>query len=142
MLSEDGQATVEWTGLLLLVCLIAGGAVAVAPIIDGRSLGGFLAHRFVCSVRGPCRDGQVALARTYGAADAALVRDHAPGLVYEPGERQLPVDYAHCRSRACADAPDDRDLDAHRSDSGEPATVFTRLLRRGGRTYIQYWLNW
>ena len=108
----------EWTGLLLLVCLIAGGAVAVAPVVDGRSFGGFLAHRFVCSVRGHCRDGQVALARAYGAADAALVREHAPGLVYEPGERQLPVDYARCRSRACADAPDDRDLDAHRTGPG------------------------
>ena len=140
MLSEGGQATVEWTGLLLLVCLIAGGAVAVAPAVDGRSFGGFLAHRFVCSVRGHCRDGQVALARAYGAADAALVREHAPGLVYEPGERQLPVDYLRCRRRACAEAPDDRDLDAHRSRTGERTTVFTRVLRRGGSTYVQYWL--
>ena len=140
MLSEGGQATVEWTGLLLLVCLIAGGAVAVAPAVDGRSFGGFLAHRFVCSVRGHCRDGQVALARAYGAADAALVREHAPGLVYEPGERQLPVDYLRCRRRACAEAPDDRDLDAHHSRTGERATVFTRVLRRGGSTYVQYWL--
>ena len=68
------------------------------------------------------------------------MREHAPGLVYEPGERQLPVDYRRCRDPACADAPDDRDLDAHRSDAGERATVFTRVLRRGGRTYIQYWL--
>ena len=28
----------------------------------------------------------------------------------------------------------------HRSDAGERATVFTRLQRRRGRTYIQYWL--
>ena len=130
----------EWTGLLLLVCLVAGAAVAVAPVVDGRSFGGFLAHRFVCAVGAECRDGEVALARAYGAADAALVREHAPGLVYEPGERQLPVDYLRCRSPACASAPDDRDLDAHRTDAGERATVFTRLLRRGGSTYLQYWL--
>ena len=140
MLSEGGQATVEWTGLLLLVCLAAGAAVAVAPVVDGRSFGGFLAHRFVCAVRGDCRDGEAAVARAYGARDAALVREHAPGLVYEPGERQLPVDYLSCRRPACAAAPDDRDLDAHRTDAGQRATVFTRLVRRGGRTYIQYWL--
>ena len=130
----------EWTGLLLVVGLLAAGVVAVAPVVDGRSFGGFLTHRFVCAVRGGCQDGQVALARAYGAADAGLVREHAPGLVYEPGERQLPVDYRRCRSRACADAPDDRDLDAHRTDAGERATVFTRLLRRAGSTYLQYWL--
>lgn len=129
----------EWTGLLLLLCLLMAGALAVAPSVDGRSFAGSLAHHLGCAARGGC-DGDVALARAYGAADAALVRDHAPGLVYEPGERQLPVDYAHCRSRACADAPDDRDLDAHRTGAGHPATVFTRLLRRGGRTYLQYWL--
>ena len=94
----------------------------------------------MCAVRGGCHDGGQALARAYGESDAQLVREHAPGLVYEPGERQLPVDYRRCRERACADAPDDRDLDVHRSDSGERATVFTRVLRRGGRTYIQYWL--
>ena len=140
MLSESGQATVEWTGLLLVVCLVAGGAAAVAPVVDGRSFGGFLAHRLVCAVRGGCRDGQVALARAYGSRDAALVREHAPGLVYEQGERQLPVDYLRCRRPACARAPDDRDLDAHRTDAGERATVFTRVLRRGGTTYVQYWL--
>ena len=126
--------------LALLVCLLAGGMLAVAPVVDGRSFGGFLAHRIACAARGGCQDGDVALARAYGGADAALVREHAPGLVYERGEQQLPVDYARCRSRACADAPGDRDLDAHRTDSGERATVFTRLLRRHGRTYIQYWI--
>jgi hypothetical protein len=94
----------------------------------------------VCAARGGCHDGDAALARAYGAEDAALVRDHAPGLVYEPGERQIPVDYARCRSPACAAAPDQRDLDSHRSDAGARATAFTRLVRRDGSTYLQYWL--
>ena len=68
------------------------------------------------------------------------VREHAPGLVYEGGERELPVDYRRCRRPACADAPDDPDLDAHRSAAGARATVFTHVVRRGGRLYIQYWL--
>jgi hypothetical protein len=137
---ERGQATVAWTGVLLLVSLALGALAAIAPLVDGRSFGGFLAHRFVCAVKGGCMDGDATLADTYGARDAALVRGHAPNLVYEPGERQLPVDYRRCRRPQCADAPDDRDLDSHRTDAGERATVFTRVIRRAGRIYIQYWL--
>ena len=138
---ESGQATVEWVAVVLVVALVLGGALALGPRIDGRSFGGFLAHRLVCAVRlGACRDGHAELAAAYGARDGALVREHAPNVVYEPGERQLPVDFRRCRSRRCSDATLDRDADVHRSDSGERATVFTRVVRRGGRTYIQYWL--
>ncbi len=138
--TERGQATVEWIATVLVVCSALAGAVAVAPAVDGRAFGGFLAHRLVCALEGGCDDGDAALARAYGGATAALVREHAPNLVYEPGEAELPVDWRRCRSRRCDEAADDRDLDAHRSRSGEPATVFTRVLRRGGRRYLQYWL--
>jgi hypothetical protein len=138
--SERGQASVEWIGLVLLAALGLGGLLAVATEVDGRSFGGFLAHRFVCAVRGGCGDGDAELAAAYGERDAALVRRYAPNIVYEPGERQLPVDYRSCRSRDCADGPDDRDLDVHRTNAGGRATVFTRVIRRGRRVYIQYWL--
>jgi hypothetical protein len=137
---ESGQAAVEWVGLLLLVALGLGALPAVGPEVDGRSLGGFLAHRIVCAVRGSCDDGDAALARAYGNRDAELVRRHAPNVVYEKGEPSLPVDYRRCRSRECADAPTDRDLDVHRTNRGERATTFVRVIRRDGRTYIQYWL--
>jgi hypothetical protein len=140
MRAEGGQATVEWTAAVLVVALTLVGLVAVGPQVDGRSFGGFLAHHVVCAVKGGCRDGDAALARAYGRRDAALVRAHAPNLVYEPGELQLPVDYRRCRRADCAEAADDRDLDAHRTQMGERATVFTRVLRRYGRVYIQYWL--
>jgi len=139
MRSEGGQAAIEWTGLVLLVALALGALPLLALQLDGRSFGGFLAHRIVCAVRGHCRDGDAALARAYGRRDAELVRRNAPNLVYEHGEPSLPVDYRRCRSRRCSDAPDDHDLDAHRTGAGERATVFVRVLRRGGRTYIQYW---
>lgn len=139
MREEHGQASVEWAGILLLVSLALGALAVAAPRVDGRSYGGFVAHRFACAVRGGCDDGDAALADAYGETEAALVRAHAPNLVYEAGERQVPVDYRRCRRTACADAPDDRDLDAHRTDEGARATVFTRVMRRGGRTYIQYW---
>jgi hypothetical protein len=140
MPSERGQATVEWVGLLLLVAVALGALPSLGLRLDGRSFGGFLAHRIVCAVRGGCDDGDLELARAYGSRDAALVRRHAPGIVYEPGEPSLPVDFRRCRSHRCADAPDDRDLDAHRTQGRERATVFVHLIRRGGRTYIQYWL--
>jgi hypothetical protein len=138
--AERGQATVEWTGVVLLVALALWALAATAPVVDGRSFGGFLAHHVACAVKGGCDDGDAALVDAYGARDAALVRGHAPNLVYEPGERQLPVDYRRCRRPGCAEAPDDRDLDAHRAGGGEHATVFTRVIRRDRRVFIQYWL--
>jgi hypothetical protein len=138
--AERGQATVEWTAGILAVALVLVALVAIGPRVDGRSFGGFLAHRVVCGVKGGCRDGDAALARAYAVHDAELVRAHAPNVLYEPGERQLPVDYRRCRGADCANAADDRHLDAHRTQTGERATVFTRAIRRHGRIYIQYWL--
>ncbi len=142
MRGARGQATIEWTAVLLVVSLGLGAAGAAAGQADGRSFGGFLAHRIVCAVKRGCDDGERELARAYGRRAAELVRHHAPGIVYEPGERALPVDWRSCRERQCSNGPDDRDLDVHRSDRGKPVTAFVRLLpgRRQGRTYIQYWL--
>jgi hypothetical protein len=137
---ESGQATVEWLGLVLLIVFVLGGAPALGPHVDGRSFGGFLAHRFACAVEGGrCDDGNPELLRAYGPGDATLVEANAPNMVYEPGEPQLPVDFRRCRVRRCGDATLDPAMDVHRSRSGERATVFTRVVRRGGRTYVQYW---
>ena len=141
MRSERGAATVEWTALVLVVSLCLGASLTVAPRVDGRSFGGFLAHAIVCAAHGGCDDGDDALAAAYGSSEAALVRAHAPSIVYEPGERSLPVDFRDCRARYCSDAPDDPDLDAHRSTTtGDPATAFTHVVHDGGETFIQYWL--
>lgn len=138
MHAERGQATIEWVGLVCLAALGLGALALAAPVVDGRSLGGFLSHRIVCAVRGAaCADA--ALGRAYGPSDAELVRRFAPGVVYERGERQLPVDFRRCRAVACARARDDPDLDVHRTAAGNRATLFTRVVRSGGRTYIQYW---
>ena len=138
---QRGQTTVEWTALVLLVAAGLGALVAFGPRVDGRSLGGALAHSFVCSVKGGCDDGRGQLARTYGEDDAELLRRFAPNVVYEPGTFTLPVDFRDCRSHDCSDAPDDPDLDAHASKrEGLPATAFTRVVRRDGRRFLQYWL--
>jgi hypothetical protein len=141
MRSERGQASIEWIGLLLLVSIAFAAAVAFVPAVDGRPLGAALARALVCAAKNDCGREHAALARAYGERDAALVRRHAPNIVYEPGALTLPVDFRRCRSHRCSDAPDDRDLDVSRAKrGGTPATAFTHVSRRGGQTYIQYWL--
>ncbi len=140
MRSERGQTTIEWTGLVLVLALGLGALAAVFPSVNGRSFGGLLAHRISCAMKGGCDDGDAQLARAYGKKEAERVRDLAPDIVYEPGEPSIPVDYRECRRRACSETPNDRDLDAHRTTAGRRATVFTHVVKRGGRTYIQYWL--
>lgn len=141
MRSEHGAATVEWTSLVLVVTLTLGASLAVAPRVDGRTYGAFLVHSILCAVRGGCDDGDDELAAAYGVHDAALVREYAPNIVYEPGERSLPVDFRDCRARYCSDAPDDPTLDAHSSArTDDQATAFTRVVHDGGETFIQYWL--
>src|SRR4051794_23469674 len=141
MSSERGQASVEWVVLLLFVSLVFGTALAFVPAFDGRPLGAALARAIVCAVRGDC-GSDAALRSAYGDRTAGVVRADLPSIVYEHGTLTLPVDYRACRSHRCSDAPDDRDLDAHRTRSGKPATVFTHVVRRGGRAYVQYWFNW
>src|SRR5260370_49917 len=125
-------------GIVLLVGLTLGAIVAYGPRVDGRSLGGTLAHAIVCAVR-HCDSGDDRLRAAYSARDAALVRRYAPNIVYEPGTFTLPVDFRRCRSHRCSDAPDDRDLEVHRSTrTGASATAFTHVVHEGGRTFIQY----
>jgi hypothetical protein len=141
MRCERGVATVEWTALILLVSVFLGALAAVGPRVDGRAFGAFVAHSIVCAVRGGCDDGDGELRAAYGAREAALVREYAPNLVYEPSTLTLPIDFRDCRAHTCSDAPDDADLDAHRSArGGGRATAFTRLVREGDETFIQYWL--
>lgn len=137
---EAGQASLEWIGVVLLVALAAAALSAAPPVVDGRSFGGFLAHHVVCAATGSCRAAERELERTYGEDVATTLRELAPSLVYEPGERQLPVDWRDCRRPQCATAPDDHALDSHRSDARARATAFTHVIRRGGRLYLQYWL--
>jgi hypothetical protein len=139
MYCERGQASVEWTGLVLLVALVFGALLTVVPAVDGRSYGSYLAHSILCSMRGGCASADRALARAYRGGDQALLRRFAPNIVYEPGADSLPVDFRRCRSPDCAHAPDDQDLDAARSDTGVPAAAFTHVLRQGGETFLQYW---
>jgi len=138
MVSESGQATVEWAALVTIAAIALGGLAQLALGFDGRSFGGLLARAITCSAAA-CDRGDRELARVYGRRTAELVRRYAPGLVFEPGERQLPVDWRACREPSCAEAGDDRLLDVHRTSAGLPATLFTRVRRGEASLYIQYW---
>jgi hypothetical protein len=148
MATERGQAAVEFVALVSLCCLAFGVLLSVRGGLegrggggfDGRSVGGFLARHFSCAAGGRCDGDERDLVEAYGERDSATVRALAPELVYERGERQLPVDWRTCRRPACAEAPDDPALDAHVTPGGMRATAFTRLIRRGGHLYVQYWL--
>jgi hypothetical protein len=52
--SQHGQAAVEWVGLLLAVTLVLGALLALAPNVEGRSLGAAIAHAITCTAGGRC----------------------------------------------------------------------------------------
>jgi hypothetical protein len=157
---EGGQATVEWLGLVLVVCLAAASIPALASgRIPAAGLARAIATRLTCAaaLSDSCSvDG--ALVAAYGAELAARVERSAPEIVYEPGTRELPVDFRSCRARRCAEASEDGRVWA--SDLGEPAVAFVHVVdcrdregrraaaRRGldcssgraGNLYVQYWL--
>ncbi|MFL5821149.1 MAG: hypothetical protein ACJ76S_10770 [Solirubrobacteraceae bacterium] len=136
---ERGQATVDWTALVLLVALALGAVTYVAAAIDAPWLGRALR----CAVLAGCRGEDAELEAAYGADAAAYVRAYAPGIVYEPRTLTLPIDFRGCRSHRCSDAADLRGTDVWESTAGRHATVFTHVVDRragGGDLFVQYWL--
>jgi hypothetical protein len=138
--AQRGQATLEFVALVLLCSLAFSALFDLGRGFDGRAFGGFLTRHVVCAVSDRCDEDERRLVEAYGERDAATVRALAPNLVYEPGDPELPVDWRRCRRPACAAAPDDPTLDAHATDGRSRATAFTRVIRRDGRLYVQYWL--
>jgi hypothetical protein len=140
MRSEGGQATVEWSALLLLVALLLtafGFGIARAGAW-GR--GESLLHAIVCAVGGGCDDHD-ALERAYGAETAKLVRRYSPNLLYERRSAELPIDFRRCRKVECSNGPTDP-AEIDRTSVGLPVTAFTRVVDRrgsGGPLYLQYW---
>ena len=140
MRCERGPATIEWVGLVLLASLALGALAAAVPVVDGRSFGGFLSHRIVCAVtaiglRGP--DPLAGVRERRRRPACAVTR---PASSTSRASRRCRSTTANAAAATARDAPDDRDLDAHRTHAGRHATVFTHVIRRNGRTYLQYWL--
>lgn len=148
------QGTVEWVGLLLLVALLIAALYGSGIRVPGTTLASAIAERMVCAVRltENCRD-EPRLKDPYGHEIAALLRAHAPTLLYEDGMTALPVDYRGCRADGCAEGARSGPIDA--AGSGRRVVAFTRAIDcRGGKArpagadcsgsrarnlFLQYW---
>jgi hypothetical protein len=138
---EGGQATVEWSALVLVLAVLFAGLGYAVARTEAWGLGGDTLHALVCAVGGDCEEGQSALDRAYGAETAQLVRDHSPNVAYERDSRELPVDFRRCRKAECSNGSE-ATAGIARSSAGLPVTAFTRVVDRrptGGSLYIQYW---
>jgi hypothetical protein len=143
---EEGAASVEHTGLVLLIALLLVACVSALaagpPTQEGRELGAALARKLRCAPRlpGPCwRDP---LTEAYGRPLAGLVRALAPksGAVAGPdGEPEVPVDFRYCRRPSCAIPSGRPGLTA----SNRRVTAFTSVADRrpaSGEVEVTYWL--
>lgn len=155
-MSERGQGTVEWVGLILLVSLALAVLGAIAGIgLPGAALADAIASRLICAVAlSECGGEESRLLAAYGPELGALASERAPEVRYEKGMRALPVDYRRCREDACADGAEAGDV--ARSLTGERTTAFLHAIdcRSGsatfnteancappaaGHIYLQYW---
>jgi hypothetical protein len=157
---EGGQATIEWTGLLLLVCLLVAGVLAaLGARLPATGLARTIAARLICAagLSDACAV-EPELVAAYGAELALQVAENAPQIIYERGMTALPVDFRSCRGGRCGNGPDSGAVWS--SDAGEPAAAFVHVVDcrdtkarvqsaarrlncsgdRGGHLYIQYWL--
>ena len=131
--AQSGQATVEWAGLICLASLAMLAFASMAVRVPVTDLLREIAERLVCaaSLGERCED-PTELEDAYGPELAQLVRDHAPGLVYETGMSALPVDYRSCRTTTCSAGSGDGER--RRSEEAEPVSAFVHVIDcRAGR---------
>lgn len=144
--SENGAATVEHVGLVVLIALLVMGTiaalVAAPPTEEARRLGSQLDRRIRCPARLPDPCWRDPLTEAYGRPLGGLVRALAPQprpVAGTSGAPLLPVDFRYCRSESCA-APGDR---TGLTASNRRVTAFTSMAddrRSGGGVEVSYWL--
>ncbi len=153
---EDGQASLDWLGVVLVVSLAFAAMVAAGVHLPGVGLARALAERLICAVNlgEGCGGQPSALTLAYGAEVAELVSLRAPTLEYEEGMLSVPVDWRTCREDACANGP--ASGETTESDAGEPVTLFSHVVNcldpqapeppearcegdAAGNLYLQYW---
>ncbi len=138
--SQAGAATVEHAGLVLLIALLLGAAIAaIAAGSDqsGRELGSTLGRKLRCAAVGPGPCWRDPLTEAYGRPLAGAVRALAPAPATASG--LLPVDFRYCRSASCAaPGPDPGHTASNRRVTDFVAVVDRR--RSAGFAEITYWL--
>jgi len=125
--SSSGQSTVEWIGIIGLVCTLMVGLMIAGAQVPALGLVHSISRQMLCAVSlsGTC-DRQGSLELAYGPTAAEEVRQHAPDLHYGRDMLGLPVDYRTCRSRYCAEAEAEGEITD--SLAGERVTLFTRVI--------------
>jgi hypothetical protein len=150
---DRGQATIEWTGLVLVVAAVFAALVFAGSSVPGTALVHSISRSLLCaaSVSHDCL-GAGEVEDVYDVEISGLLRRHTPEVHFGPDLLGLPVDFRTCRSPACADPGGTGDLTG--STAGEPVTLFTRVIdcrpqasrrpsdcrgERSGNVYLQYW---
>jgi hypothetical protein len=136
---EAGQATIEWTALVLVAALALSALGFVAVRAGAFGLGDAILDAIVCAAGDGCPN---ALEDAYGDELAGTVRRFAPNIAYERRSAQLPIDFRRCREVACSNGSD-RAAAIDESGAGLRVTAYTRVVdrrREGGALYLQYWL--
>jgi hypothetical protein len=111
-----------------------------------------LAEKILCAVSLGDDCGPPGIEEVYGEELAGLVREYAPGLIYEAGMSALPVDFRQCRITSCSggEGPGER----RRSREGKRVSAFVHVIdcregvrppggedcsgERAGHLYLQY----
>jgi hypothetical protein len=154
--AERGQASSEWLGVVLLVCIAFAAMAAAGVRAPGTELARALVARMVCAVDlgEGCGGEATALTLAYGRELGELVTHLVPTLEYEEGMRAVPVDWRSCREDACANGPQAGEVTE--SETGEPVTLFSHVVNcrepaapvppdadcegeAAGRAYVQFW---
>jgi hypothetical protein len=145
--------------LVLLVGMLLAALAWIAGLRPpGVLLAKSIAERVICAVRlsEDCVN-EPELRAANGPEVSALLRAHAPTLLYENGMTALPVDYRRCRADACAAGLGEGVVT--RSLQGERVVAFTHAIDcrpgaaaateaagmdcsgpRARNLYLQYWL--
>ena len=136
---ERGQSTVEWVGLVSLVCLLLVGLLTAGVRVPGTALADSVFEKILCgvSMADSCGD-EPHLIAAYGTAVGKLANDHMPSIAFERGSRAVPINFRRCRSTVCGDAPG-HDL-VRRTRRGLPVSAFVHVIDcRPGATQWRAW---
>ncbi|HTU15857.1 MAG TPA: hypothetical protein VMF31_11735 [Solirubrobacterales bacterium] len=145
--NSSGSATVEQTGLILLVSLLFAG-LALAQLLaedpPGRELGQRVANRIACGPRAGETCGEHPAVSAYGWPLARLLRYFAPLPMARPGpggEMLVPVDFRYCQRASCA-VPQAGERGAKLTTANRRTTVFTQIVDHRDRGFVEitYWL--
>jgi hypothetical protein len=147
MKANAGSATVEQTGIVLMIALALAGLIGYlwvgAGEPPGRELGQRVANRIACGPRTPGTCREPATASAYGWPVARLLRYFAPLPMARPGpdgQSLVPVDFRYCQRPSCA-VP--AGSDGRLTTANRRTTAFTVVgdhRRSSGTIDLTYWL--